>query len=524
MRSTRLYASTFGLLTAFTVLSACSKPLTCALEGCSSNESVSLASDYTSADAMAQTKSADEILHDKLKNLEAKTDKGEAKDNENKIIVDKKIGDILIRLGLSETAAKIHADTLSLHEKRLFILEAKSSEQAAHLAKLDLDLSAQMDRISLNEAELVRLENELNAQLAVLAAADQTNLDQLNANIAALNESLTTQIAGLSSEMAEKISGIVQKMCMLRQELLSNDAAVAEAAASQIAALQSKLDAEVATLSAADQANMDLTIQEISRLDGKVNQVIFASVLAAIHVQGQIADLKIAIKKLDAADKANLNFLKNKIASLNANLQSRLAQLEGVDQALVGRIVNLETATADLRTDHDLLVSAFEEFKAAQNTLNEKFVQDNSALAQDMETLKSDLNARIDAEVETLNGEMAEIISSSAAALSDAIAAVNAQIDSVRVALDAIGIELTNTKGDVAGLDARLTSLYGTVEALSTSYNAAVISVGADIASLRTLIATKSVCTISPKSNNIWERNFRKIDCDGVKITVLVKD
>jgi hypothetical protein len=85
--------------------SACSKPATCALEGCSKNDAVVM--DGSSN----QAKDADAVADEKGK-------------------LEKTIKDILDRLGASEALAKLLNETVQLHEKRLTSLEKRSDKHA----------------------------------------------------------------------------------------------------------------------------------------------------------------------------------------------------------------------------------------------------------------------------------------------------------------------------------------------------------------------------------------------------------
>lgn len=523
-----------GLLSTLMLLGACSKPVTCALEGCSSNESVSLATDANSADAVAKSQSA----MDKIREMEAEGRAMDAREKAEKDAHDKKIAEIFSRLSLSEALARLHSETLVMHNQRLLLLEAKSAELKSAMTEVQGRLDAHDREIAKNEASIAQLDIDLRAQLASLAAADQAQIEQFNAALGSLNDSLLLKINELSQDMALKISGLVHEICELRKQVIAGDEAVAAAASLRMDEIKAELDAAVLTLNAADAANLQQTLGEIAAVDSQLKAVVVLGVNYAIQVQNQIRDLKQAVKRLDQADKENYKKLNAKIKDLSEDLKKRVAKLKSVDAALADKILALETANGELRADQATLADNFKRFKDTQELLNTQLLQDASQLAQDMGDLRRDINQRIDDEVNRFEDAIADLVSESASSLAQLLSTINGKIADINAlmkdiekavsklekSVDKLEGDVGDVQGDVAAAEQDVKDLYKKLDDMKKDYQKDLSEIVKDIDALEKVVASKSQCKIGSEKEVKNDHNYRSVECDGTKFDVLVRE
>lgn len=173
-----------SLMISFTF--ACSRPATCALEGCTNNDVINLSTDgsaMSDADAIPQIQS-DDASGKKQGELE------------------KKLDQVLNRLGLAEALAALHSKTLELHEQRLTILEGQDKDKGLTLTELKAKIAQYESMIAESHQEMHSIEADL---LNKLSQANK-QLEDFKAELAASNEIMTTETSAKLDALQAKVN------------------------------------------------------------------------------------------------------------------------------------------------------------------------------------------------------------------------------------------------------------------------------------------------------------------------------
>lgn len=321
----------------------CSRPVTCAVEGCVKDDKVVLKSDSqpakdTSADAKADTTKADlEKLIDELKS----------------------------RVNLNDSIDTLQNDMLHLHETRLAALELKDKEIDTAIAGINSTLVEHKAAIDANALEIARVESSLT-------------------------EMIEAAKAKAASDLCEKAMSLMSKIRQLRSDMVNGDASVRSDLQGQIDALIGQITTAIGPLelgeggsSLAAQLAALQTKQnnQYKELDRRVKTLeIFAIAQTAINlvVQGQIVGLQSQI----------------------SSLSTRLGKVEVRLTAAEGKITAVEALVSGLSTSIGSIQGTVNGLTTKVNLLLATDVLQSAAILQiigDLDALKTKYNSQVPA-------------------------------------------------------------------------------------------------------------------------------
>ncbi len=470
---------------------SCSRPVTCALEGCNKNSLVVLASDLNGT-APEAAQEADAVAAEKAD-------------------FDKDIEDIKMRLTINEALSDLLSKTVQLHEQRLTNLETKTGDLSSALDSLNQSILKAQTNLEETNKKLVDLDSRTRAQLDQLADQQQQDKMQSQEQIDQLTITLRQEIAAGDSELQTKINGLLNDMATERARVDSADAAIKADAESKLASLRAELMSRIEVLQSDAAAAALATAQKIETLDEKIQNLVAADVALAIQLSTQINALQLQLDSAESLNNGRYTQVIDQIAELRTKLASELDRLDLNDAGIKGQIDALSLQQGLFLDDLAQLNNralALETFKTQQAVSNAGF---NSSL-QLLTTNISDLQTR----ATNIESNMTTI-ASSIRALSLAVANLRADMLATKQAQDLLNAMFA-TKADLSILTSKVSSL-------ELELNQSITDINDDIASLRALVSTYSYCELGAIERLGHGHNaqyYQRVTCDGTQIKVLV--
>lgn len=481
------------LLSAF----ACSRPATCALEGCSNDNSVNLAPSADPASSDADAKPASKEVDDKLSSLKKE--------------LEEKLGAITDRASLADALATLHSQTLELHEQRIKALEAGATDQAASIAEINTKIAENKASIEALDQEVADNYQDLSDQLAAQAQKESDDIDLLQASIDQATADLKAEIGETSQGLYGEI---MAELAIERGRRKAADKRVRAAALNAVAELDDKLEDAIEALERVDKENLRALNRKIKDLDEKVNKIATIGTIFASIVANEIVNLQGEIKRLDNADTANFKLLKGKIANLRGDLNSEVARLdEAMRQALV-RIVALENGQATQQSNLEKLESRVTLLAGTQSFINLILAGSINDLGQKIADLRKDVQEQID-DVYKKNKDL----------IAGEIKKVSGQIDNMKDDIKSLQSKADDLSKRMKSAEKDVDDLESDIAGLKSSMQSKDKELKDSITALEKLVKAKSECEfgkVETSGSGSNAKKYREITCDKETIKVLV--
>ncbi len=265
-----------ALLSLVVLFTACSEKATCALEGCTKNES------------KVELKSGDS-----QNALDAKVDTSKS----DKEAIEKAIKDLKDRLELGESIDKVQNDMLHIHETRLAALELKVTQIDTSIAGLNTKIAAAEAAIAANKLEIERVEKELQDAIKAgddaLKAQLTEKMEQLVGAEAELREALAVRVAALEAlteglnvaDIISQLGGLDEKIAEILG-VLKGDASAQEGSPAALG-----LESVVASLSSKASSTRSTLESLIAALGGTINGTSVLGLEKISKLRSDITDL-----------------------------------------------------------------------------------------------------------------------------------------------------------------------------------------------------------------------------------------
>ncbi|HET9239442.1 MAG TPA: hypothetical protein VFO10_19425 [Oligoflexus sp.] len=456
-----------GLLSVVLVSSllsfSCSRPMTCALEGCKQNNGVVLADDFKageSADATAEKES-----------------------------LSKKIKDIADRLGANEALAALLQEAVKLHDTRLKLLEDQAKSVASRLADIDGMIEHHEEEIHAQAKALKTLETSFTARLEAQAVLEKAALDEIHGNLDAVESELRTSLDALDAANKKAIEDILANMADERKRVDNADIAVAAEAKRQLGVLQLALESRVGALESKDL----VLVSEIARLDGRVNSVISSTdrEFRKLWISYGLLQAQII---LVAADNVWENTrIRNEIKDVDRKLRDKISDLKDADKAMAQDILDLYAAQGRTQEQLDALEDEYDDFVKTQKETNDSISANYVTLSQTLGALKVTVEGHIASEAERVK----EIVNALLPNIADKVSALELKANDLQTSLTAL-------QGRVGAAEGNYATLKAAHDNLRKEYELFVSTTNGTLTQLNAMLSTISTCTLTPipKGNN----------------------
>lgn len=491
-RQSPLGAIQFVLISSL-VSFACSRPMTCALEGCNQDNGVVLSSDLNagqSADATAQQDT-----------------------------LGKKIKDIFDRLGATEALTALLQETVRLHETRLKTLEDHAQGVDGKIMDIQSELEHHEEHIHSQEMALQALRVSMDAKIAAQAAIDKAAIDGLRTDLDTTEADLVEAIADLDTETQESIKGILNDMKIERARVDNADIAVAQTAQDKLDALQTALNTKIGNLEKEDTSIRAALAKEVGRLDGRVDGLInstnkeFAKLWTSYGLlQAQL----ILVAADNIIDRARI---RKEIDVVEAALAKEIANRGAEDKKIWDDIVIMKKNQAATQADLDLLEKAYDDFVVAQKLTNASVDSQFKTVTDSIKTIGSTLQGQIDTNATAVNNITKTLIPE----LSARVTALETKSGELETSLGG----LTTTVSD---LDKSLTSKIGEFNTLKTSheklltdYNAFSKATSDELIELNGMVSDVSSCSVVVVNKPNGNPDYARLTCGTKTVNLTLK-
>lgn len=442
---------------------SCSRPMTCALEGCQQNNGVVLADDFKageSADATAE------------------------KEN-----LSKKIKDIADRLGANEALAALLQETVKLHDSRLKLLEDQAKAVEGRLADIDGMIEHHEEEIHAQAKALQGLETSFNAKLEAQAVLEKAALDEIQGNLDTVEGELRKSIEGLDATNKKAIEDLLAAMALERTRVDNADIAVAAEAKRQLEVLQGNLEGRVGALE-----SKDITlVSEIARLDGRVNSVITSTDREFRKLWTSYGLLQAQLIVVAADNVLENKRIRNDIKDLESKLNGKISTLTTADQAMAKDILALYTAQGKTQAQLDALETEYDDFVKTQKETNASINSNYGTLSETLGALKLTVEGHIASEA----ARVTEIVNT----LLPNIASKVTELETKTTELQG---SLTTLQGRVGAVEGSYTTLKAAHDKLRGEYDVFVGQTNGTLTQLNSMLSSIASCSITPivKNNN----------------------
>ncbi|WP_141733861.1 hypothetical protein [Oligoflexus tunisiensis] len=409
------------LLSSFLTLS-CSRPMTCALEGCNSDNGVVLADDLKpgeSADAQAQ--------QDDLKT---------------------KIKDIYNRLGATEALAALLREAVNLHESRLKTLENQASSVNVRLNDIDGMIEHHEEEIHAQAQALIDLEDAMNARIDEQAALQEAALDALRLDLEDADSRLLASLETLEEKTKEKIKNLRDRIQAERERRKDRDQAIAENAARKLKELKAELKVEIEALQDADADIRKDLCDEINRLDDRVDDVIDSTESKIRNLWRGYVFLQAQILVVAIGNAQEHARLRGEIEAVEAKLKEEVEKLSTKDAALLTEILALKQSQSATQGQLDTLQTRFEAFVAEQAATHAAIDTHFTKITGDINNLKTTLEGQIDDEAERIDTIMNVLLPN----LSEYVTGLQDRADEMDISLSSMKDSLKDQRDDFEAL------------------------------------------------------------------------
>ncbi|MDQ3231674.1 MAG: hypothetical protein M3Q07_07625 [Pseudobdellovibrionaceae bacterium] len=468
-RQSPLGAIQFVLISSL-VSFACSRPMTCALEGCNQDNGVVLSSDLNagqSADATAQQDT-----------------------------LGKKIKDIFDRLGATEALTALLQETVRLHETRHKTIEDHAQGVDGELMDIQSQLEHHEEHIHSQEMALQALRVSMDAKIAAQAAIDKAAIDGLRTDLDSTEADLVEAIADLDTETQESIKGILNDMKIERARVDNADIAVAQTAQDKLDALQTALNTKIGNLEKEDTSIRAALAKEIGSLDGRVNDVIKSTNKEFGKLWTSYGLLQAQLILVAADNIIDRAKIRKEIDDVEALLAKEIKNRGDADQKIWDDIVIMKANQAQTQADLDILEKAYGDFVAAQKLTNQSVDSQLTAITTRIDGLKTTLEAQIATESERVNHIMNVLVPSVSGMITD----LQTKSANLQISLDGLKTSVSTLDSSLNSKIGEFNTLKAAHETLRSEFNTFSGNTATKLATLTTALANVKSCSVSIKT------------------------
>ena len=421
---------------------------------------------------------------------------------------------------LLATACEEYDHAIADHDDRLEQLEASfinSVEQQlaaieSSLSKLeatDKELDGYIKSLEATATALQEQLDETNAQVAALEA-------DLEAQLSAATEQLLTELAALKEQTERELAAIQADITALKAKDAALEAQIADLKSYVDQELSKNKDWATATFATLEQydslqtevsaikASIEVLNTAITDAETRINNKIATDIAAAISAlraemdAAVAADIAAAVTELTTAYTAAIATAKEEItAAYTAAIAAAIADSEASMKQWVNE--TLAEGYYDIATIDGKLAALDTKVDSLDEALTEQLAAQQAALNEAKSELTAAYTEAITAAIETNNGvidtKIAEAVQAALASVDAKLAAINATLANLQSQIDAINSTIATIEQQITNITASIEDLEEVDEALK----ALIESLQAEAADLQSQLDANSAADAATK-------------------------